>query len=93
MGQPFGTEPEALAIVAQDFERGTRAVPEDVERAAQGIVAERSAADGGEPINAFAEVDRLRGDKDATLRGQLEHPGVSKKVRTNATSGGCGSWE
>jgi hypothetical protein len=26
------------------------------------------------------------------VRGELEHQGVSKKVRTNAASGGCGSW-
>ena len=90
--EPFSTEPEALAIVAQDFQCGARAVPEDVERTAEGIVAEGAAADGGESIDAFAEVDGLCGDKDATLRRELEHQGVSKKARTNATSGGCGSW-
>jgi hypothetical protein len=77
----------------QDFERGARAIPEDIERAAEGIVAENPAADGGKPIDTFAAVHRLCGHKDATLRSQLEHPGVSKRVRTNATSGGCGSWE
>jgi hypothetical protein len=56
-----------------------------------GIVTERTATDRGEPVDAFAEVDRLCGDKDPTLRGQLEHQGVSQKVRTKATSGGCGS--
>src|SRR5262249_22232376 len=88
----FGTEPEALAVIAQDFERGARTVPKDRERAAEGIVAECAAADGGESIEAFAEVDRRSGHKDAALRSHLEHAGISKKVRTNATSGGCGSW-
>src|SRR4029453_2671772 len=86
-------QPVALPVVTQNFERGACAVPEDIERTAEGIVAEGSATDSGESINPFAEVDRLRGHKDTTLRGQLEHAGVSKKVRTNATSGGCGSWE
>jgi hypothetical protein len=47
---------------------------------------------GGEPIATFAEVDGLRSYKDPTLRSELEHQSVSKKVRTNVTSGSCGSW-
>src|SRR5262245_21453782 len=91
--QTFRTPPEALPVIAQALERGAGAVPEDIECATEGIVAEGAATDGGEPIDAFPEGDRLRGDKDATLWGQLEHSGVSKNVRTNATSGGCGASE
>jgi hypothetical protein len=44
-------------------------------------------------VNALtAKIDRLRGHKDAAWRGQLEHPGVSKKVRTRVAKGSCGSW-
>ena len=63
------------------------AVAEDVDRATERIVAERPATHGGEPINPFAEIDGLRGQQDTTLRGELEHQGVSKKVRTRAASG------
>jgi hypothetical protein len=31
------------------------------------------AADGAESVNAFSEIDGLGGQKDAALRGELEH--------------------
>src|SRR5512138_2045635 len=92
LGETLRTQPEALAVIAQDFEGGARAVAEDIEGAAEGIVAEEPAADGGQPINPLAKIDGLRSYKDAALRGQLEHPGVSKKVRTRVATGHCGSY-
>jgi hypothetical protein len=76
-----------LAVIAQDFERGAGAVPEDLEGAAEGIIAEGTAADGGEPIDAFAEVDRLCGHKDTALWSELKHHVVSRNVRTSAVMG------
>jgi hypothetical protein len=73
LGEAFGTEPKALAIIGQEFERRTRAVPKDVDRAAQGIVPQRLATQGSEAIYPFAEVDRLHREKDATLGRELEH--------------------
>jgi hypothetical protein len=51
------------------------------------MVAQRTSADGGEPINALAEIHRLRGHKEPTLRSELEHEGVSKKVRSRVARG------
>ena len=86
-------QPVALPVIAQDFECGARAVAEDVERATEGIVTEDPAADGRESIDAFTEIHRLRGHKDPTLRGELEHQGVSKKVRSRVARGRCASEE
>ena len=91
--QPLRAQPVALPVIAQDFQGGASAVPEDVERTAERIVAERAAADRGEPIDAFTEIDGLRGHKDPTLRGELEHQGVSKKVRSRVARGRCASEE
>lgn len=93
LGHTCGAEPEALPVVHQDVPCGARAVPEDVKRAAEGMVAACAAADSGEPVNAWADVHGLRGHTDATLRGQREPPGVSTTVCTKAASGGCGSSE
>jgi hypothetical protein len=49
------------------------------------------AAHGRKAIYPFAEIDRLDGEKEATLGGQLEHVGGSKNVRITAASGRCGS--
>ena len=73
LGEAFGAEPKPLAIVGQEFERGAGAVAKDVDRAAQGILLQRLATEGGEAIYSFAEVDGLYGEKDATLRRELEH--------------------
>jgi hypothetical protein len=43
--------------------------------------------DGGEPSDAFTKIDRRSGSKDTALWGELQHQGVSKKVRTNSASG------
>ena len=58
----------------------------------EGLFGQHLAADGSEAINAFAEIDRFGGDQDAALRGELDHQGVSKNVRTNAATGGVDSW-
>ena len=85
------TEPEALAIVTHELERRASAIAEDKDRPAEGIVCSHLTAHGRESIDAFAEIDGLRGEQDATLGGELEHQGVSKKVRTKAVRGIWGS--
>ncbi|WP_256867967.1 hypothetical protein [Candidatus Entotheonella palauensis] len=81
-----------MPIIKQDFERRARAVAEHVDRALQGIGPQRSAAHRGKAINALAEIDRLDRQKDAGLRGQLQHQRLSKKVCTTTAKGGWGSW-
>src|SRR5712692_869725 len=86
------TQPVALPVVKQPLERRARAVAEHVDGAFQGMVAEHLAAHGCESINAFAKIHWGGGDKDATLGGELEHQGVSKKVRTKTVRGRWDSW-
>ena len=69
--QSLQTQPKALAVVEQEFQGGARAVAEDVDGALQRVVAQALSAYSTEPINAFAEIDRFDGDKDAALRGEL----------------------
>src|SRR4029453_1163364 len=80
-------DPVALTVIEQEFERGARAIAKDVDGALQGIVAEALSAHCGESIDALAEIDRLRGQKDAALRAELKHHDPSKKARTTATTG------
>ncbi len=86
-------EPKALPIIEQAFERRARAVAEDGDGTLQGVVAEHLPAHGTEAIDAFAKIDRCSGHKDAALWGELEQYRTSKKLRTNATSGGVESGE
>ena len=44
-------------------------------------------AEGGQPVNAGAEIDWLDGEKDPALGRQLQHQGLSRNVRTRATTG------
>ena len=92
LGETLRTEPEALAVIAQELERRAGAIAEDEERATERLLQEHTATHGCQAIDAFAEIDRLGRQQDPRLRAELEHQAVSKKVRTNATSGGCGSW-
>src|SRR5262245_61963003 len=85
------TEPEALAVIAQELERGPGAIAKDEDRATERMLLEHLATRGRQAINPFAEIDGLRRQQDTRLRAELEHQGVSKKTRTTASSGSCNS--
>ena len=85
------TEPEALAVIAQELERGPGAIAKDEDRATERMLQERPATHGRQAINPFAEIDGLRRQQDTRLRAELEPQGVSKKARTTASSGSCNS--
>ena len=87
------TQPEALAIIAQDLERGAGAVPEDIERATEGIVAR---ARGGRRQRAHQS---LCGNRQARWPAKMRLCGVSWSIRASPKrsapvchSGSCGSW-
>jgi hypothetical protein len=90
--EPLRTQPEALAVVAQQLEGGTGAMADDEDRTTERLLQQHAAAHGRQAIDAFAEVDGLGRQQDPRLWTELEHQAVCKKVRPNATSGGCGSW-
>jgi hypothetical protein len=80
-----------LAIVGQEFEGRACAVPKDIDGAAQGIVEQHLATERREAIDAFAAVNRLHGEKDATVRRELEPQRGSKKVWTKDARAGAAS--
>jgi hypothetical protein len=73
LGEAFGAEPKALAIVGQEFERRAGAVAKDVDGAAQWIVAQCLATQGREAVYPLPEINRMYGQTDATLGRKLEH--------------------
>ena len=60
LGEALGTQPKALAIIEQQFERGAPPVTKDVDCPFQGILRQPLPADGGQPVNASAEIDAQR---------------------------------
>jgi hypothetical protein len=77
-----------LPVIKEEFQRGGGAVAQDTDGATEGWCPEPLAAAGGEPIDAFAAIDRRRGHKEAAVRGALHHQRVSKNVRPKAAMGG-----
>src|SRR5206468_1305264 len=78
--EPLLREPEALAIIGQDPDRLRAPAPEDEDRTGEGVRGEYRSAHCHEAIDPLPEVDRLDGDEDAHLSGELDHaPSVGKR--------------
>src|ERR687895_2086842 len=80
-------QPKALAIVDQQFEGRAPPVTKHIDRALQGILRQPLPAEGSQPVNPGAEIDRLDGEKDPALRPQLQPQRASRNIRTRATNG------
>ncbi len=85
MGQTFRAEPKPLAIVGQELKRRASAVAKDIDRAAQGILMQQPGDRAPRAHRYPSEVDRLHGQKDATLGRELEHQWESRKVWSKGT--------
>jgi hypothetical protein len=85
--EPLHPHPGALAVIQQPCERRARPVAADVDGALSGGVAEALATHGPAARDACADIDGVRGHKDAAVRGELEHERASTKARTTASSG------
>jgi hypothetical protein len=79
-------QPKALAVIEHEFQRGARAVAKDVDGALKRVIAQALAAHRGQGIAAFPEIDRVGGQTDAALRGQLHHHAPSKKTCPKAVN-------
>src|ERR687895_1156352 len=77
-------QPKALAIVEQQFEGSAPPVTKHIDRALQGILRQSLPAEGSQPVNPGAEIDRLDGEKDPALRPQLQPQRASRNIRTRA---------
>ena len=89
--KPFLAQHKPLPVIGQQFEGGAGASAKDVDGPIQGIVAQRLTTDGGEPIDAFAAVDRLQGEKDPTLGSELQPQRCSRNVCSRGTRAGAAS--
>jgi hypothetical protein len=73
LGETASDEPVTEAVVTEQFESRSAPVTEDKEGAGERILGELLLAEGGEPIDAVAEIDGLAGDEDTELRDELNH--------------------
>jgi hypothetical protein len=68
----FGAQPKALAIVEQHFEGGAPPVTKDLDRAFQGVLRQPLPAEGGQPVNAGAEIEM------STNAGDVSAPALAE---------------
>lgn len=75
-------QPEAVAIEGQDLDPVRRAVEEDEEVAAEGVLVEDLAHDPEQAVDPAPEVDRLDRDEDAgtARRGEAQHGRASAAI-------------
>src|SRR2546427_7852919 len=71
--EPLLAQPKALAVIDETLEGVAPARAEDKERAPQRVAGQRLAAERGQPVDAFAEIDRLDCQKNPPVRGNLDH--------------------
>src|SRR5947207_8441328 len=78
-------DPETLAIVGQAFDSVAAARAEHEQRARKRVTGEGLPAQGGQTIDAFAEIDRLDGHEDPHVGSNLDHGRWRRKVCIRAT--------
>jgi hypothetical protein len=74
-------QPEALTIVDQELECGASAVAKQEYSSGERVTVETVAAERGERVDAFAEIDRLISEHDGKLWGKLDHGLGAKKAQ------------
>src|SRR5262249_1439136 len=83
-----------LTVIERELECRACAVAKDIDGTLERVLTQDLATDRREAINPFAKIDRLPGEKDAALWGQLQHARPSTKARTTVSSsrGDMGAW-
>ena len=81
--QPLGADPQAAAIPEQRFEPGVRAVSEQEQMAAQGVLAQVVAHQTKESIEAFAHVHGFDAEVDLGCQAESEHVGLRRLYDSN----------
>jgi transposase len=87
-GEALGAQPVTLPVITEQLEGGAGAITENVDRSIERILGEGLSAHRRQPINAFAKIDRSQGQKDPTLRRELQPQADSRNARSTVTSGG-----
>ncbi len=66
-------QPEALSIVDQKFKCGRAPVAQQKDGAGERVTVEMIAAERGECVDAFTEINGVIGEHDLELRRELDH--------------------
>ena len=72
-GETAQAQPEPVAVVDEQFERGSIAIAKDKQRAGKRILLPLLTAECGQGVDPFAEINRIDGEEDPELRHQLQH--------------------
>ncbi len=72
-GEALEAQPKALPVVDQEFQCGAAPVAKQKDGAGERVAVEPVATEGGEGINAFAEIHRLISEHDLELWRELDH--------------------
>ena len=80
-GEATQAEPEAVAIIHEQFEGRPGAIAKAEERPAHGVLGEVLSAERGERIHTFAEIDRLISEQDRQVWSELNHDWPRKAVQ------------
>jgi len=85
-----GDEPEAVAVIAEEFESGGATIAKDKEGAREGIFGELTFAESRQAVDPVTEIDRLAGNENAKLGNELDHrePPVIKARQISLTRSG-----
>jgi hypothetical protein len=82
--QALLTQPEALTIIDQEFDRRAPAVAKDEQRPAKRVFGQHLPHTPGQAVDPAAKVGRLGGDPDAQARGQRDHGRVCQRLRATS---------
>src|ERR1039457_1971115 len=85
--QPFLRQPEPLAVIDQDTDRGPATAPEYKQASREGICPEFVLAQPGERIDALPAIDRFDRNQDAHVRCDLNHADSHNDRLSPARSG------
>src|SRR5450631_4697085 len=85
--QPFLRQPEPLAVIDQDADRGSTAAPKYKQASREGICLEFVLAQSGERVDALPAIDRFDRHQDAHLRCDLDHADSHNARLSPARSG------
>src|ERR1035437_3565752 len=86
--QPFLRQPEPLAVIDQDTDRGPATAPEYKQASREGICPEFVLAQPGERLDALPAIDQFDRNQDAHLRCDLNHADSHNDRLSPARSGG-----
>src|SRR5262249_45903299 len=85
LGKSLVTKPKSLAVIHQQLHGCRPAIAKDEDGTGERVVLEGFLAEPGQAVDPATKIDRLDGDQDLHLRGDLEHHRAVQKPRASAS--------